>query len=484
MNISLIVIPEEPAEELSVRVKTIFPVETAQAATLLEAAGYEVKCLDLNLIQSGQWLPAVEDFILNSPPDILAFTPQFLTFNIRESYRIIGKVFKLVHQVMPNITTVIAGNIATSYPQRAKAETGADYILLGEFEFSLLRLVESLTNGEDIGLMPGLWKENLPCKSATVDNLSELPFPAYRTCHYERYFDKPERGNLRFPERSRRFTAYQATRGCPLRCSFCNVSFLRGKKMHWRRPVFQVLDHLERLVNEFGIEELHFIDENLTINQKYALALFDGMVERQLKLSWMPAGGIGVYTLNQELLETMRNAGCYRLTLAFESGSQEILKKYIGKPIRLEYDVPKLHLAKKMGFETVGYFVVGFPGETPQQRAETIALAEDPAFDYVVFSIATPQIGTRFARICNEKGLIDNKIDLTKLGKRSQGSFDGETFTRQELEELRVREWARINFNSPERVVKICHMMGIKEEEVNSIRESAIHAYMKRWGEI
>lgn len=468
MRIALLVIPEEPAPELNVRPKAVFPVETAQAAALLSGAGHDVYCRDLNLFPPERWMDEVRSFLNDSRPDVLAATPQFLTFNIRESHRIVQETFAAAKRSNPGMTTVLAGAYATSFPDRALSETGATHVLRGEFEFSLARLVERLQTSDSSLLAD--WENDVVSPLRSIPDLKDLPFPAYDICGYQRYFEHPEKGNLRYPERSRRFTSYQATRGCTCACCFCNVPFLRGGRRHRHRPVEQALDHLGRLSGELGIEEVHFIDENLTLNRRFALELFQGMVERKFNLSWIPAGGISVYTLDRELLEAMRASGCYRLTLAFESGSQQIIDSCISKPVRLERDVPKLDLARKMGFELVGYFVVGFPGETAAQRRETVALAEHPAFDYVVFSIATPQKGTVLAEKC--ASLLAPNTDLATLGKRSQASYATGTFSRRELEELRILEWDRINFSAPERRERVCRMMGLAPAELEAMRRT------------
>lgn len=467
----------------SVQRKVLFPIETAFAASFIQQAGHEISCLDLNLLDD-TWKDTLTATLRAFSPQVIVSAPQTLTFLIREDHASTKEAFRLARALEPGIVTVYCGPFSTSYPELAWEETGADFLVRGEYDIPLRDLLDTLEKKLPVSGISGV----VPFGSDSADiapvvtaDLDQLPFPAYEAFGYERYFAHRGEGNLRYAEKSARYTHYQSSRGCPCNCCFCNVAFLRSGKRFRRRAVNLVLDDLERLVKNHGIQEVHFLDENLTLNKKRTMALCQGMLDRGLDLHWFGSAGISVYSLDREVLEIMRKAGCYRLHLAFESGSQEVLKNIIDKPVNLKKAVDILETAAGLGFENIGYFVIGLPGETAAQIRQTVELASHPCFDYVTLSIATPQAGTRLEKMCKEHGLVPEDTCLADISRRSTGVYETADFTRLDLETIRSKQWDAINFHSPEKRATACRLMGISAEQLEQIRQDTRESFRERW---
>lgn len=467
----------------AVQPKILFPIESAFAGALLKDAGHNIRAFDLNLMwDKGAWQDDFRSLLSGFAPDFIVSAPQMLTFLIRENRGDTKAAFDMARGLNGGIKTVYCGPFATSYPDRAFEETGADYLIRGEYDRPLLGLIEGASSGGGTGVISSGRSTNGTAPVFTED-LDSLPFPAYEEFGYREYFKHPGKGNLRYAEHSRSYTHYQTSRGCPCRCCFCNVSFLRGGRK-WRfRSVQTVLGDIRRLIEDYGIEEIHFLDENLTINKRRTIELCEGIVERKLDFKWIASGGLSIYSLDDNALHAMRGAGCYRLNLAFESGSQAVLDGIIKKPVKLKRDIEKLEVARKLGFEMIGYFVIGLPGESRSQIRETLELAASPYFDYVTISIATPQAGTRLEKECHEKGLIAEGAVLADISRRSTGVFSTGEFSLYDLEEIRWKEWDRINFSTPEKRGKACRIMGISEGELEKLREETERNFRKSWAE-
>lgn len=481
-KIAFLIQREEIDPSRAVQPKVIFPIESAFAAALLKSAGHEAASFDLNICSANgvtDWQSDFRDFIKTFNPDFVVSAPQALAFLIRECRADTAEAFKMAKDVSEGIKTVYCGPYATSYPESAMSEVRPDYLVRGEYDMPLVRIVR----GE--GDMDGVIENNSGLKDsgiARLDDLDVLPFPVYEEFKYDQYFDYPGRGNLRYAEKSRKYTMYQTSRGCTSGCCFCNVSFLRGGRKFRTRSVDKVLDDLERLSREFGIEEVHFLDENLTLNKNRTLKLCEGMVDRGLNLNWIASGGLSIYTLDNEVLEAMLKAGCYRLNLAFESGSQEVLDNIIRKPVRLARDLERLKAARDMGFETIGYFVIGLPGETRDQIGQTIELAGSKLFDYVTISIATPQAGTRLLEVCQNEGLVGEGAAVADISRRSTGVYSTDEYTVRELEEIRWREWDSINFSDEARRHRLSEIMGVTIDEIEAMRRATKESFIRRWG--
>ncbi|MEW5692174.1 MAG: radical SAM protein [Candidatus Hydrogenedentota bacterium] len=452
----------------SVQKKVLFPIEPAFSAALLKNNGHIISAFDLNLIENEDKIETrYIEFLQSFKPDHIVSAPQMLTFLIKENYDDTAKLFDITKDYNKNIKTVYTGAFATSYQKEAIKRTKADFLIKGEFDIPLLKIVNN---------------EKYPdTNTFFTEDLDMLPFPCYEEFNYKEYFKYPGRANLRYPEYSRNYTHYQTSRGCTCLCSFCNVSFLRGIRKQRIRTLPLVIKDLCMLVKDYGIEEIHFLDENLNLNKSRIKELCKGVLDSGLNFKWIAAGGMSIYSLDEETLKLMYTAGCYRLNLAFESGSQEVIDNIIKKPVKLNRDIEKLQIAKDIGFEIIGYFVIGFPDETQKQIEETIALASNPLFDYVTISIATPQRGTELEKKCLEKGLLNKDDLLADVSRRSTALYKTVEFTQYDIEKIRCVEWDRINFSFLKRKEKIAKMMGVTTIELDRIRKETEENFKTRW---
>jgi radical SAM superfamily enzyme YgiQ (UPF0313 family) len=154
-----------------------------------------------------------------------------------------------------------------------------------------------------------------------------------------------------------------------------------------------------------GFREIHIIDDVFTTNMKRAKKICDLLIESNVNIGWSPVTGIRVDRVDFELLDKMRQAGCYRVYFGIESGNQEILNK-IKKGITLEQVINAVEAAKKAKLEVAGFFMIGLPGDTVETMQETIKFAKSLDLDLVKASITIPFPATEMFNELNEKGLI------------------------------------------------------------------------------
>lgn len=481
MSRVLIYVPAEAIDaKRPVRKKVFFPIEAAYLASLLKFDGHSVHVLDGNLHNDP--LCKARELAQTCSPDFVVSAPQMLTFHIAENIELTLSVLG----TFSNSTRIAAGHYVTSNPASLLSRQEVDYLVVHDFELSMSRLITALSNNEieQVNSLPGVIKcgeaknEVIPPPKVHFD---ELPRADYELFKYEQYFNFPEKGNIRYPEKSRRFIQYQSSRGCPFHCSFCNVSYLRGSRTHQRHGIDRIIDDLDYLVNELGIEEIHFFDENILTNRKHTSQLFHEIMRRNIRFHWVPATGISIYLLNDELIDLLNESGCYRLNLAFESGSQHTLDRIIKKPVQLHRDLETLKKCRDKGYENIGYFIIGFPDEDSTMMKETFEVASNPDFDYVVFSIATPQSGTELGTQAMK--LLDKKQNIDLLAKRSEAAYQTRYFNQRELEKLRVEKWDSINFATEQKRMTICRMMGISPDELEEIRSKSLELFTTRWSQ-
>jgi magnesium-protoporphyrin IX monomethyl ester (oxidative) cyclase len=109
----------------------------------------------------------------------------------------------------------------------------------------------------------------------------------------------------------------------------------------------------------------------------------------------------------------MRKSGCYELTIAFESGDQQVLDTLIKKPLNLQKAAGLVPVMKDLGIQVQAFFISGFPGETKKQVLQTFKFAEEMDLDGAWFFMANPTPGSDLYAMSLEKGYIakDHSFD-------------------------------------------------------------------------
>lgn len=202
------------------------------------------------------------------------------------------------------------------------------------------------------------------------------------------------------------FGSIQATRGCPLNCSFCSVTAFNGGLFR-HRPIENVIAELRQIREK----RILFVDDNLIGTRRdhiaYAKNLFRAMIRESLTRPW-----IGQATINfaddEELLDLAARSGCMGVFIGFESptveGLMAIGKKfnmYKGRNFRTSVCRIQRH-----GITVMGSFVMGIDTDQPGIGASIARAAEDYGLDMVNALILTPLPGTVLFKEMERQGRI------------------------------------------------------------------------------
>lgn len=193
------------------------------------------------------------------------------------------------------------------------------------------------------------------------------------------------------------FAAVFGSRGCPGRCTFCHTDgWVR------LRSAQRIVEEIEGLQRAYGIREVLFYDDNFTLRRERVLALCELLERRKLELSW--AANARVDRVDPEMLAAMKRAGCWRLLLGIESGSQRILDR-VQKGITKEQVSDAVAMIRAAGIQTYGMFILGFPSETYAEALETIAFMKSLDLDFMNVAALTPFPGAQIhAEVADEPG--------------------------------------------------------------------------------
>ncbi len=335
--------------------------------------------------------------IINSEKPCLIGLSVYTTtvINVFETAKHIKKTF-------PNIPIVLGGPHVTVLPDEALNNSFVDFVIKGEGEKSLLKLINCLKNEtkDDLSKIENLsYKNNGKIlHNPTVNfakNLDEFPMPARSKLPMDRY--KPPSGSYkRLPA-----ATVITSRGCPFQCSFCSKNIFGT--VYRYHSVAYVLNEIQHLIDEYNIKEITFYDDVFTIKNDRTNDICDGIIEKGWDLTWSCSTRIDLVT--KPLLEKMRTAGCISVGYGIESGDPEIGKDS-NKGFETEKAVKAISWTKEAGIETRTAFIFGLPGESRKSIRMSYELAERLNSDFVIFNLAIPLPGTATYEIAKREGLL------------------------------------------------------------------------------
>ena len=400
------------------------PMGLGYLASVIEGMGIEVKILDClargwnneedvteDLMRVGMSDRDIEEYIAKFDPDIVGINCQF-----SRQYRMYHNMLSLVKKVKPDCITIAGGAHVTVCPEEVLTDPNCDFILTGEAEESFEAFLNAIYKDNGLGQIDGLgWKLNgnlkMNEKKRWIENLDLIRFPAYHLMDLDIYFGLNASHGLRHKTK---FSPIITTRGCPAKCTFCSVHNVWGKPYRVR-SVENVIEEMSILRNKYGIEELMFEDDNVTANPKRAAQLFTRMIEEKFDFIWDTPNGVGIWSINESIIDLMKKSGCVKLNFPVESGSQHVLKNIIKKPLNLEMVKRLTKYCRSIGLPYGMFLVIGMPGETLKDMWTSIKFAADCGCYDPHISVATPYPGTVLFDDCNKKGYFAREFSLDHL---------------------------------------------------------------------
>lgn len=323
--------------------------------------------------------------------------------SVMSSY-VIRKIITGVKSKYPDIPVVIIENsqgvigCSVEFIYTELIDSGADYLIIGENEERVPRLLRALLNknkaslkGID-GLIYKLKKKIvIQNKSAYIDDLDKLPFPLWSLFPLQNYW---KLGYSHGPV-EKQYLAILTSRGCPFNCNFCVVPSMNGRKWRPRSPE-NVVSEIKYMIENYNVREFHWEDLNPTANEKRIIEICDLIVKNRLDISWKLVSGSKIETMSKKTLKLMKNAGCTYISYSPESGSQRVLK-LMNKPFNHAYALEMQKTMTQSGITSQACFVLGYPGEEKKDLIETSRYLKKltrAGVDEVAFFIMTPIPGT------------------------------------------------------------------------------------------
>jgi radical SAM superfamily enzyme YgiQ (UPF0313 family) len=373
-------------------------------ASAVRRGGHHVELLDC--VQEKMDFDAFDGFLKDKKYDVIGF--QVFSYDLYNARR----QMEISRKRLPRAVLCAGGPHPSGDPEGTMDTlVESDYAVAGEAEIAFPGLLAALDAGGSLEGVPNLiWRKNGRVQQnpvSFVHDLDRLGFPAWDLIDPRTYPLMP----IGIFVKNTPIAPIVITRGCPCRCTFCAGRRLTGRKLR-KRSVENAVEEIEYLVHEFGIRELHLQDENFTFHKNYVIKFCELLQKRDLKITWCCPGGIRLNTLDKELLQVMEKAGCYAFAVGIESASPRILK-LMRKDLDLEQVEEKIDLIKSVtDIQITGFFIMGYPGETPEEMGQTAAFSRRLKIDKANFGSFMPLPGSA------------NYEDLIRQGQRFDHRWD------------------------------------------------------------
>lgn len=382
------------------------PLGLGYIASALEQVGCEARLIDANVEKLD--LEAVAALLEAQRPELVCVT---VTTPLLPGALELARLVR--ERLNPAPALLAGGPHATVLPDELLEAGGYDYVIRGEGESAAAELAEAIIERRGVSNIGGLsyrTPDGPVHNPARVhcENIETLPWPDWTLYPLPKYSSLARRNDFSLP--------IMTSRGCPHRCTFCYKG-VYGRDLRMREPE-GVADEWQYLVERYAVREVAVIDDVFTESAKRARAICSLLVERGLNgVPWSTTNGIRVTNVTPQLMESLRDGGCYRVYFGAESGVQRVVDQ-LGKNISVEKVREAVQVAKEAGLEVGVYFMLGNVGETPEDMEETIRFALDIDPDLAQFTIATPYPGTEMYDQVREGGelLVDSWDQLATYG--------------------------------------------------------------------
>jgi len=348
-------------------------------------------------------------------------------------------IAEVVKDKQSEIPVAVGGGYPSMLADDVMKDGNIDYLIIGEGEISIIQLLGYLNSGDsrDISKIGGIAhrinnKVNINPTITYIDELDNLPFPAWDLIDYEKHMKYKLKRKLHIV----------SSRGCPYRCTFCGSHKYWGK-MFRKRSAENVLGEIDYLRERFNTEEVDFVDDNMTVDKEWFMDVARGLNDRDI--SWQ-INHISSFTTDLEMLQAMKEGGCTAVSIAIESAVPETLKK-LKKPVNLERALELVQHCKKIGIECYLLFITGLPYDTKEDMLTSFKFAENANADWITFNMLVPYPSTAIFKYCKDRNyFIDEDLDLSKFTQRNQGFINTENWDREWVATMTYDYNIKINF--------------------------------------
>ena len=383
---------------------------------------------------------AIKERFAKGEYDLVGVSSQFIY-----AYKWAHLICEYAKEANPDIPIVIGGGHPSVILEETLNDRNIDYLIAGEAEVSFPALLDTLNEDDHDALAKisgliyrdrtGALKNNEI--TSFIPNLDSIAFPNWDAIDVNHYMDIFAKTS----SEHKRTLMMITSRGCPFKCTFCNVFQSWGSSFRKRSPE-NVMEEIDYLIGAYGVEQITFVDDNMTIDKRRSMEICKGLQNRNITWSVV---NVASFVTNKAMLNAMKKSGCTKVSISVESGSKQVLKD-MKKPVDLGWSEKVIKICREIGIPVTVNFVTGLPYETKKDMMKTFRWAEKVRADWSTFSILVPYPGTEIFEYCRDRGYLDpHSLNLEGLSQRNP-TIETEQWTRDWVGEKTYHYNIMINF--------------------------------------
>ncbi|MCI4626721.1 MAG: B12-binding domain-containing radical SAM protein [Candidatus Magnetoovum sp. WYHC-5] len=379
------------------------PLGIGYIASTLEKYGHRLRILDAYV--KGYDFNQIEAYIREVAPDVIGI--QCLSDQRASWYRLVG----LIRAIDDKIKIVLGGPHPSILPAQVLQHCRPDALVIGEGEDTMVSLLEAWQRGSSLNSVDGIAYNNgsnvvVTAPRQRIQALDALPYPAYHLVDMDDYagwdFIKTIYRLLGCKDVPK-YATMSTSRGCVSACGYCSAPLIWKRK--WtRRGYKSVVDEMEMLQKDYGVQFIIITDDIFTVDEDRVKAICEEILRRGLDIQW--GFETAVNFVSPEMLLIAKKAGCICILYGVESASEEVLS-FVQKKVRRADVINAFLWTKRAGILAGAFLMAGNPGETERTIDSTISLLKQINPDIVLPQITMIAPGTRIFERAKEKGCID-----------------------------------------------------------------------------
>ena len=390
------------------------PVGLAYISAVIKKNGYKVDWLNLNHCDG-----TVDDLIGN------ALSQERYDFILAGSLSIFYPAIKgcvsLFRKYSPGSRVILGGGAISSQPELIFKLLKPDYLVIGEGEATVLELLKCLGNNENVKDVSGIGylgsdgQFTLTKPREAIKDIDNFPYPDYEGLGMDTYLDHaiPRYTDsyldiFDYP----RIYPLVSSRSCPFSCTFC---FHPTGKVYRQRSIPNIIEELGPAIKRYKTNVISIFDELFSYDKERVYEFCTQIKQLFKTVPWEVKWScqIRVDKLDEDLLLTMKDAGCLVLSLGLESYSPVVLKSMhkMITPQQIDY---ALEITQRLGISIQGNFIFGDAAETVETAYETLNYWKKSVYSggELRLGYIHPYPGTPLYHHCLKKGIIKDEADF------------------------------------------------------------------------
>ena len=367
------------------------PLGLLYVSSYLNENGVENHVFDTTFYNQAEQLQFIEE----KKADVVAIYTNLMT-----KIEVVQLIRELRNNARYRFPKIVLGGPDITYNCENYLNAGAHYLVIGEGEQSMHELYTAIINKLPISEVDGIayLAEGRVIKTAPrikMKDLSKLPLPNREAVPMEKYLKvwKENHGQSSI--------TLSTQRGCPYTCKWCSTA-VYGQSYR-RRPASAVVDEILSLKKRYNPDAIWFVDDVFTVSHKWIKSFHEEMLKKKAEIPFECI--TRAERLTDEVLQMLKEAGCYRIWIGAESGSQRIVDA-MDRRVDIKVVKEMIQKTNALGIETGTFIMLGYPGEQEEDINRTIKYLKEANPTHFTITVAYPIKGTS---LYNE---IESKITV------------------------------------------------------------------------